>query len=125
MQTLKSSQFYYQAEPDFWMAMTINAPFDTKSQKEGEFKEYKSDTIHGRIFRSVLEESYKMFRMFYGRFKESFIGDTPEEKSLALQAKFEDFFSVVSVNNDYSRYFLPFVLLSVPPSFEGPHLRYD
>lgn len=96
MQTLKTSQFYFQAEPDFWMAMTVNAPFDTKTREGGEFKEYKSDTVHGGIFRSVLEESYKMFRMFYGKFQESFVGDSPEERSLALQSKFEDFFSVVS-----------------------------
>lgn len=96
MQTLKTSQFYFQAEPDFWMAMTINAPSDTKKAGDGDYKEYKSDTVHGKVFRSVLEESYKMFRLFNGRFMDSFIGETPEEKSLALQAKFEDFFSAVS-----------------------------
>lgn len=97
MQTLKTSQFYYQAEPDYWLAMTVNAPFDNRTGEDGEFKEYKSDMIHGQIFRSVLEESYKMFRLFYGKFEESFIGDTPEERSLALMAKFEDFYSGVSV----------------------------
>lgn len=96
MQTLKTSQFYYQAEPDFWMALTVNAPFDTRTRDEGEYKEYKTDTVHGKIFRTVLEESYKMFRLFYGKIEESFVGDTPEEQSLALQVKFEDFFSVVS-----------------------------
>lgn len=95
MQTLKTSQFYYQAEPDFWLAMTVNAPYDTRTKEGGEYKEFKSDTVHGKIYRSVLEESYKMFRLFYGKFEESFIGDTPEEKSLALQSKLEDFFSVV------------------------------
>lgn len=77
------------------MAMTVNAPYDTRTKEGGEYKEFKSDTVHGKIFRSVLEESYKMFRLFYGKFEESFIGDSPEEKSLALQAKLEDFFSVV------------------------------
>lgn len=96
MQTLKTSQFYYQAEPDFWMALTVNSPFETRSKDGGDYKEYKSDNVHGKIFRSVLEDAYKMFRLFCGTFEESFVGDTPEEQSLALQAKFEDFFSTVS-----------------------------
>lgn len=96
MQTLKTSQFYYQAEPDFWLVLTVNAPYDTRTSEEGEYKEYKGDTVHGKIYRAVLEESYKMFRLFYGKFEESFVGDTPEERSLALMGKFEDFFSVVS-----------------------------
>lgn len=98
MTTLKTSQFYYQAEPDFWLAMTVNAPFDTRTREDGEFKEYKGDTVHGQIFRPVLEESYKMFRLFYGKIEENFVGETPEERSLALMGKFEDFFSVVSVD---------------------------
>lgn len=104
MQTLKTSQFYFQAEPDFWLAMTVNAPYDTRTKEDGEYKEYRSDTVHGNIFRCVLEESYKMFRLFYGKFEESFVGETPEEKSLALQSKLEDFFSGVRLGHlDHNR----------------------
>lgn len=97
MQTLKTSQFYHQAEPDYWLVLTVNAPYDQRTREDGEYKEYKSDTIHGQIFRAVLEESYKMFRLFNGKFEESFIGETPDEQSLGLMAKFEDFYSGVSL----------------------------
>lgn len=96
MQTLKTTQFYYQAEKDFWIVMTLNAPFDTRTRDDGEYKEYKGDTVHGKIFRAVLEESYNMFKLFYGKFEDSFTGETLEERSLTIQGKFEDFFSGVS-----------------------------
>lgn len=112
MQTLKTSQFYYQAEVDFWLVLTVNAPYDTRTSEDGEHKEYKGDTIHGKIYRAVLEESYKMFRLFYGKFEESFVGDTAEERSLALIGKLEDFFSVVSWSG--SIYSNPLLILIYP-----------
>lgn len=92
---MKNVQLFYQAEPEFWMAMTVNAPYDKKTRDGVEYKEYKGDDVHDKIYGAVLRQSYSMFRLFYGTFQDNFVGDSTEERSLALMGKFEDFFSEV------------------------------
>lgn len=65
----RTTQFYYQAEPGYWMIITINVPSEKKEKPGGiEYIEYKSDEVHVKVFQQILRQSYQMFRLFNGKF---------------------------------------------------------
>lgn len=48
---------------------TINAPYDTKQKDNIEYNEYRGDEVHDKIYRSILKQTYRMFRLFCGSFQ--------------------------------------------------------
>lgn len=96
LHTQKTSQIYYQPEKDFWMILTVNVPFETKTKDRGEYNEYKGDEVHDSIFQAVLKQSYKMFRLFMGTFQLNFIGNDLESQTTNLISKLDHFYSRVS-----------------------------
>ncbi|KAG4066234.1 hypothetical protein HA402_000458 [Bradysia odoriphaga] len=74
VRTQKTIQLYYEPEPNFWMIMasdslTINAPYDTKQKDNIEYNEYRGDEVHEKVYRSILKQTYRMFRLFCGSFQ--------------------------------------------------------
>ncbi|KAJ8881119.1 hypothetical protein PR048_017592 [Dryococelus australis] len=73
------------------MVMTVNVPAVTKTKDGMEYVEYQSDDVQDNVFRSVLRQSYRMFRLFKGSFchiLSSHAGDVQP-----LRHKLEHFFS--------------------------------
>lgn len=50
-------------------SQTINAPHDTKQKDNIEYNEYRGDEVHDKIYRSILKQTYRMFRLFCGSFQ--------------------------------------------------------
>lgn len=48
---------------------TINAPHETKQKDSIGYIEYKGDEVHDKVYRSILKQSYRMFRLFCGTFQ--------------------------------------------------------
>lgn len=51
------------------MLQTINAPYDTKQKDNIEYNEYRGDEVHDKVYRSILKQTYRMFRLFCGTFQ--------------------------------------------------------
>lgn len=68
LHTQKTRQLYHQAEQGFWMVMTVNIPFVIKVKDGTEYLEYQSDDVQDNVYLAVLQQSYKMFRLFKGSF---------------------------------------------------------
>lgn len=85
-------QFFYEPEPNFWMAMTISVNGDkTKTDP--------SDQIHENIGQAVLKLSYRMFFVFSGSFQ--FLLDKREANGLRtkLAGFFETYLSGLNFGN--------------------------
>ncbi|XP_006814751.2 vacuolar fusion protein CCZ1 homolog [Saccoglossus kowalevskii] len=68
LHTLKTRQVFFQAEKDFWMVITVTIP-RSESEKDGQpITEYHEEDVQDSVFRAVLEQSYKMFKLFMGTF---------------------------------------------------------
>ncbi|EEB10030.1 conserved hypothetical protein [Pediculus humanus corporis] len=65
--TKKSKQFFFEAEKEFWLVMTIGAPVQEINNDDNCSKE-KSDSIQENVFDSILKKCYKIFKLFYGSF---------------------------------------------------------
>ncbi|XP_063221462.1 vacuolar fusion protein CCZ1 homolog isoform X1 [Bacillus rossius redtenbacheri] len=91
LHTQKSRQLLYQPEPGFWMVMTVNVPAVTKTKDGVEYVEYQSDDVQDNVFRSVLCQSYRMFRLFKGSFGHILSSHAGDVELLRL--KLEHFFS--------------------------------
>ncbi|GAB0096920.1 CCZ1 [Sergentomyia squamirostris] len=87
--TQKTCQVYFEAEPDYWMVMTINVPYVVKTKENVEYNEYRGEDVHDAIYEALLEQSYNMFRLFVGTFADNSVcGDTAN-----LSQKLLTFFS--------------------------------
>ncbi|CAD7083480.1 unnamed protein product [Hermetia illucens] len=93
LNTQKTSQIFYLPEKDFWMVMTLNAPWETKTRDGNEYTEYRGGDMHTTIYRAVLRQAYQMFRLFAGTFEMNFVGETEAEKIENLKKKLEVFYS--------------------------------
>uniref|UniRef100_A0A1B0CL26 Putative myrosinase n=1 Tax=Lutzomyia longipalpis TaxID=7200 RepID=A0A1B0CL26_LUTLO len=91
--TQKTCQVFFEPEPDFWMVMTVNVPFLVKTKDGVEYNEYRGDDVHDTIYGALLEQSYSMFRLFVGTFREHMMGDSTEERAQSLSQKLQQFFS--------------------------------
>ena len=70
LRTQKTTQVFYQPEPDYWMVISILVPCEKKKDKNAaeEYTEYKCDDVHDKVFRQIIKQSYNMFRLFLGSF---------------------------------------------------------
>lgn len=91
--TQKTTQLFFEPEKDFWMVMVINVPKEIKLKDGVEEADYRGGEVHDKVFRAVLEQSYRMFRLFAGKFASNMIGDSEIEQTEYLRKKLNDFFS--------------------------------
>lgn len=81
----------------FKLFQTINIPYETKTRDSNEYKEYKGDEVNDKIFREILKQSYRMFRLFYGTFQLNAVGTDLNEQLLYIRKKLDHFYSRVSI----------------------------
>ncbi|CAH3105992.1 unnamed protein product [Pocillopora meandrina] len=69
LHTQKTRQVFFEAEPEFWMIMTVSIPFSEKMTKDGKmFVEYHDEDVLDSVLDGVLKQAYKMFKLFNGTF---------------------------------------------------------
>lgn len=110
MRTQKTLQLFHQPEPDYWMVMCINVPHEKRKAPDGapvsapastagseHVTEYKGDTVHEKIYRQLLLQAYRMFRLFTGRFVSHFDNDCVDydQMPVKLMEALNDFYSKV------------------------------
>lgn len=67
MHTQKKKQSFFQAEPDYWMVLTVKNPSETKRSKDGKsLIRWKEGALNDLALATVVEQTYSMFRMFHG-----------------------------------------------------------
>lgn len=66
-----------------------------KTKDKVEYNEYKGDDIQDSVYRSILKQSYNMFRLFMGTFESNFKGNQIDDKINSLKGKLEHFYSKV------------------------------
>ncbi|MEE6518238.1 hypothetical protein FKM82_029106 [Ascaphus truei] len=68
LHTQKNRQFFHEPEDSFWMIMVVRNPVVEK-QKEGKtVLEYQEDEILDKVYTSVLQQCYRMYKLFNGTF---------------------------------------------------------
>ncbi|XP_062544207.1 vacuolar fusion protein CCZ1 homolog [Armigeres subalbatus] len=92
MHTQKTCQLYHQPEPGYWMTMILNVPFERKTRETGDYNEYHGDDIHDTIYQAVLKQSYRMFRLFHGSFKDNLQPADDLDAVANLIGKLEEFY---------------------------------
>lgn len=88
--TLKTRQFFYQPEPNYWMILTINIPH-SKFQNRVSDIVYHSENIHDEVYLSILKQAYDMYKLFLGPFRTLTEGDLGDTKNVKL--KIQQFFN--------------------------------
>ncbi|XP_015763387.1 PREDICTED: vacuolar fusion protein CCZ1 homolog [Acropora digitifera] len=69
LHTQKMRQVFFEAEPEFWMIMTVSIPFSEKMAKDGKMViEYHDEDVLDSVLDAVLKQAYKMFKLFNGTF---------------------------------------------------------
>ncbi|XP_055910076.1 vacuolar fusion protein CCZ1 homolog [Eupeodes corollae] len=93
--TQKTTQIFFQPEKDYWMVLVLNVPKEIKLNKDGvEEADYRGGEVHDKVFRAVLEQSYRMFRLFAGKFVSNMIGESELQQAENLRKKLYDFYSM-------------------------------
>ncbi|XP_027056705.1 vacuolar fusion protein CCZ1 homolog isoform X2 [Pocillopora damicornis] len=65
LHTQKTRQVFFEAEPEFWMIMTVSIPFSEKMTKDGKmFVEYHDEDVLDSVLDGVLKQAYKMFKTY-------------------------------------------------------------
>jgi len=74
---------------------TVNIPFVAKVKDGTEYWEYQSDDVQDNVYLAVLQQSYKMFRLFKGSF--TAILNSNGADVTQLKQKLDHFFSRVRI----------------------------
>lgn len=74
---------------------TVNIPFVVKVKDGTEYWEYQSDDVQDNVYLAVLQQSYKMFRLFKGSF--TAILNSNGADVIQLKQKLDHFFSRVRI----------------------------
>lgn len=63
--TEKTMQLYYNPEPQFWMILTLNVPFETL---DGNKIEYHGEEMHENVYKALIKQYYNSFYLLHGGF---------------------------------------------------------
>jgi hypothetical protein len=74
---------------------TVNIPFVIKVKDGTEYLEYQSDDVQDNVYLAVLQQSYKMFRLFKGSFTAILSSNGADVTQ--LKQKLDHFFSRVRI----------------------------
>jgi len=66
--TQKTRQLFYQPEKDFWLIMTVSIPSSPKTKDGQQYTEYHEEDVQDNVMEAVLQQAYRMFRLFMGSF---------------------------------------------------------
>lgn len=79
------------------LLQTINAPHEQKQKDNIEYNEYRGDEVHDKIYRSILKQTYRMFRLFWGTFQSHIpAGEDYSVQPVELIDKLKKFYCEVS-----------------------------
>ncbi|XP_062508290.1 vacuolar fusion protein CCZ1 homolog [Corticium candelabrum] len=71
--TQKRKQLLFQAEPEYWMVMTVSLPgFEARTKDDKPVVEYREEEVQDAVYTAVLKHTYKMFRLFNSTFERIF-----------------------------------------------------
>nr|XP_033808393.1 vacuolar fusion protein CCZ1 homolog isoform X1 [Geotrypetes seraphini] len=89
LHTLKNRQFFHEPEENFWMVMVVQNPTIEKPSKDGRpVIEYQEEELLDKVYSSVLQQCYRMYKLFNGTFVK-----TMENGGVAvLKERLEKFF---------------------------------
>lgn len=68
MHTQQTRQVFFEPEPCFWMVMVVSIPFKEKAKEGQNVTEYRDDHVQDSVYESILQQAYKMFKLFNGTF---------------------------------------------------------
>lgn len=88
----------------------VGVPSEKKTRDNTEYTEYKGEDAHDIVYQDTLKQSYNMFRLFNGTFRDNLRGDTQDQQIEFLNTKLNKFFTKVRV----CRHRKP---LPMPPNF--------
>ncbi|KAH8266039.1 hypothetical protein KR038_001070 [Drosophila bunnanda] len=84
LHTQKTTQLFYQPEPGYWMVMVLNVPKEVRLKEGVEVNDYRGAEISDRIYRAILRQCYRMFRLQHGTFAAHAIEESDAEKRREL-----------------------------------------
>ncbi|XP_046854932.1 vacuolar fusion protein CCZ1 homolog [Xenia sp. Carnegie-2017] len=71
LHTQKTRQVFYEPETDFWMIMTVTIPFSEKMADSNQAeRHYHHEDVHDNVLIAVLKQTYQMFKLFNGSFRD-------------------------------------------------------
>ncbi|XP_070951459.1 vacuolar fusion protein CCZ1 homolog B isoform X2 [Macaca nemestrina] len=69
LHTQKNRQFFNEPEEHFWMVMVVRNPIIEKQSKDGkQVIEYQEEELLDKVYSSVLQQCYSMYKLFNGTF---------------------------------------------------------
>lgn len=68
MHTQLTRQVFFEPEPCFWMVMVLSIPFKEKLKDGQTVTEYRDDHVQDSVYESILQQAYRMFKLFNGTF---------------------------------------------------------
>uniref|UniRef100_A0A2K5K992 CCZ1/INTU/HSP4 first Longin domain-containing protein n=1 Tax=Colobus angolensis palliatus TaxID=336983 RepID=A0A2K5K992_COLAP len=69
LHTQKNRQFFNEPEEHFWMVMVVRNPIIEKQSKDGKpVVEYQEEELLDKVYSSVLQQCYSMYKLFNGTF---------------------------------------------------------
>uniref|UniRef100_A0A2K5YAM1 CCZ1/INTU/HSP4 first Longin domain-containing protein n=1 Tax=Mandrillus leucophaeus TaxID=9568 RepID=A0A2K5YAM1_MANLE len=96
LHTQKNRQFFNEPEEHFWMVMVVRNPIIEKQSKDGKpVIEYQEEELLDKVYSSVLQQCYSMYKLFNGTFLKAMEDGGVE----LLKERLEKFFHRVSTLN--------------------------
>lgn len=71
LHTQKNRQFFHEPEANFWMVMVVRNPIVEKSKDGKPAAEYQEDELLDKVYSSVLQQCYSMYKLFNGTFQKT------------------------------------------------------
>ena len=71
VQTQRTKTSMFEAEPGYWMVLTVNLPYQKKRNKAGtsDYTEFNPEAVHDNVLNACLTHAHEMFRFFAGGFQ--------------------------------------------------------
>ncbi|XP_022920945.1 vacuolar fusion protein CCZ1 homolog [Onthophagus taurus] len=69
LHTQKKRQLYFQPEDKFWIVLTLNVPYSDITKDGSTTREYIESEIQDNVYKAILEQSYKMYKLFNSTFQ--------------------------------------------------------
>lgn len=67
--TQKTKRVYFNPEPNFWMSMIIELPKAERTKDGKQVMEYQEEEVQNLLIEALLQESYRMYKLFHGTFQ--------------------------------------------------------
>ena len=71
LHTQKTTQLFYQPEPNYWMVLVINVPKEIHVKNGEELNNYCGAEVSNRICKTILQQADNTFRLFRGTIEDN------------------------------------------------------